>query len=288
VSAPSLDRLIENAGLPRREARALLAHATGRSREWLLAHGDEAAPPEAAQAFEALARRRRDGEPLAYLLGEREFRGLRFAVDPGVLIPRPETEMLVDTALELAAPGARLIDLGTGSGAIAVALAHARPDLRLVASDRSAAALRTARRNARALLGAAATTIDWREGGWWTVARAGERFAVAIANPPYIATDDPHLTDLRHEPAHALVAGADGLDDLRVIVAGAPAHLVAGGWLLLEHGWNQGPDVRRLLAQAGFCKVCTLRDDQSQERVSMGEYPDPADPAGRDAPGFLP
>ncbi len=288
MSAPSLDRLIENAGLPRREARALLAHATGRRREWLLAHGDEAAPPEAAQAFEALARRRRDGEPLAYLLGEREFRGLRFAVDPGVLIPRPETEMLVEQALALAGRCARLIDLGTGSGAIAVALAHARPDLRLVASDRSAAALRTARSNARALLGPAASAIDWREGEWWAVAPTGERYAVAIANPPYIAAGDPHLAQLRHEPAQALVAGADGLDDLRAIVAGAPAHLLPGGWLLLEHGWNQGPDVRRLLTDAGLCKVCTLRDDQHHERVSMGQYPDQADPAGRDAPGFLP
>jgi release factor glutamine methyltransferase len=273
VSGASIDRLVENAGLSRLEARALLASVAGRSRAWLIAHGDEVPTPEVARAFEALARRRRDGEPLAYLLGEREFRGLRLAVDPTVLIPRPETEMLVERALELAAAGATLVDLGTGSGAIAIALVHARPDLRVIAGERSPAALRTARRNARALLGESAP-IDWREGSWWDVLGPDEACEVAIANPPYIAAGDPHLADLRHEPAEALVSGADGLDDLRLIIAGAPARLRPGGWLLLEHGWDQGAAVRGLLARTGLCKVRTLRDDQGQERVSEGALPD--------------
>ncbi len=274
MSAPSLDALVARAGLPRREARALLAHAAGRPREWLIAHGDEPAAAGLADRFAGLVQRRLDGEPLAYLLGEREFRGLRFAVDRAVLVPRPETELLVDQAIARAAPGARVIDLGTGSGAIAVALAHARPDLRVTATERSRAALALARRNARTLLAAGEDAIDWREGDWWAAVGPEERFALALANPPYLAPDDAHLDgELRFEPREALVAERQGLADLHRLGAGAVSHLEAGGWLLLEHGWQQGPAVRALLLAAGLCKVVTLHDDQGRERVSLGCLP---------------
>ena len=271
--ARSFDQLIAGSGLPRLEARALLTLATGRPREWLIAHGDEAVDAAVADRFDDLAARRRAGEPIAYLTGYREFRDLRFEVSPAVLIPRPETEGLVDLIGELAPPAARVLDLGTGSGAIAVALAHARPDLHLVASDRSAAALAIARRNAAALLGPrAGGTIDWREGSWWSVAGAGERFQVIVSNPPYIAERDAHLTrgDLRFEPRQALAAGTDGLDDLRRIVAGAPAHLTDGGWLLLEHGWDQAGAVRALMDDAGFTDVRTVPDAQHHDRITLG------------------
>lgn len=283
------DALITAAGLPRREARALLARATDRPREWLIAHGDEPVPPGVAQRFAVLTARRRQGEPLAYLLGEREFHGLRLAVDAAVLIPRPETEGLVDEALARAAPGARVLDLGTGSGAIAIAIANARPDLRVIATDRSAAALATARRNAQALLPRGAGGIDWRTGVWWRALAPDERVAVAIANPPYLAADDPHLAgELRFEPREALVAGLDGLDDLRAIAAAAPAHLEPGGWLLLEHGWTQGPAVRALLQAAGLREVATQPDDQGKDRISLGRR-EVHDPRGsRDAGRFLP
>jgi len=289
VSALAFDALIDASGLPRREARALLAHAADCSREWLIAHGDEPAPSAVAQRFAAIAARRREGVPLAYLLGVREFRGLRFAVDASVLIPRPETEGLVAEALARAPHGARVVDLGTGSGAIAIALAFARPDLRMIATDRSGAALATARRNAQTLLPRGASAIDWRTGLWWNALATDERVALAIANPPYLAADDPHLaSDLRFEPREALVADADGLADLRTIAAGAATHLEAGGWLLLEHGWTQGPAVRALLQAAGLCKVVTLPDDQGKDRISLGRREDQGRPGSRDARCFLP
>jgi len=289
VSALAFDALIAASDLPRREARALLAHAAERSREWLIAHGDEPAPSAVAQRFAALAARRREGEPLAYLLGVREFRGLRFAVDASVLIPRPETEGLVAEALARAAHGGRVVDLGTGSGAIAIAIAIARPDLRVIATDRSAAALATARHNAQTLLPRGASAIDWRAGAWWSALVPGERVALAIANPPYLAADDPHLaSDLRFEPREALVADPDGMTDLRTIAAGAAAHLETGGWLLLEHGWTQGQAVRALLQAAGLCKVVTLPDDQGKDRISLGQRENHACPGSRDAGYFLP
>ncbi|MCX7272730.1 MAG: peptide chain release factor N(5)-glutamine methyltransferase [Burkholderiales bacterium] len=283
-SARSFDQLIAGSGLPRLEARTLLTLATGRPQEWLIAHGDEAVDATVADRFDALAARRQAGEPIAYLTGYREFRDLRFEVSPAVLIPRPETEGLVDLIGELAPPAARVLDLGTGSGAIAVALAHARPDLRLVASDRSATALTIARRNASALLGPRpGGAIDWREGSWWSVTGARERFQVIVSNPPYIAERDAHLTrgDLRFEPRQALAAGIDGLDDLRRIIAGAPAHLDEGGWLLLEHGWDQASAVRALMSDTGFTAVRTVPDAQHHDRITLGMAPARAVDGGR-------
>lgn len=213
--------------------------------------------------------RRAAGEPIAYLTGACEFYGLEFRVTPSVLIPRPETELLVDLVLERL-PGAgraRVLDLGTGSGCIAVTLAHLRPRLEVWAADASPAALEVARDNARRL---DATVRLLRSD--WLAALAGERFDLILANPPYVAAGDPHLSqgDLRFEPASALVAGEDGLNDIRRIVAAAPAHLVPGGWLLFEHGYDQGQRCRTLLAQAGFARVASWRDLAGIERVSGG------------------
>lgn len=270
--------LLAASGLPRLEARALLEHVSARSRSWLIAHGDEAAPAEAATRFAALARRRREGEPLAYLLGFREFHGLRLRVSPAVLIPRADTELLVDLAIRLAPDGARMLDLGTGSGAIAVSLALERPDLRVLATDASAAALAVAARNAAAL---GAAQVEFRHGDWYSALSPDERFGLIVSNPPYIAHDDPHLAegDLRHEPQAALTDGADGLEALRALVAGAAAHLDTDGLVGLEHGWTQGAAVRGLLMQAGFRKVRTLADDEGRERLTVGLGP--ADAAAR-------
>jgi release factor glutamine methyltransferase len=260
--------------LPRLEARALLEHASGRRREWLVAHGDEPAPDAATDVFLALARRRAAGEPLAYLTGWREFHGRRFEVTPAVLIPRPETELLCGLAIDRAATDARVVDLGTGSGVIAVTLACERPDLRVTGTDRSAPALEVARRNAAALAPAAvaAGRLRFQQGDWWGAVGAGERFDLAVSNPPYVAASDPHLDagDLRHEPRVALTDGADGLQAIRVLLDGVAAHLAAGGWLLVEHGWGQGEAVRALFAAARLDAVATHRDDEGRDRVTLG------------------
>jgi len=255
-------------GLARLDAQLLLLHALGRAAEdrgWLLAHDEDALAPEQEEAFLALARRRAAGEPAAYLLGYKEFFGLRLQVDARVLVPRPDTETLVEWALALLQERSspRVIDLGTGSGAIALALQSARPDAQVEAVDRSAAALAVASANARRLgLPVHLRQADWLQG-------AG-RYDLVASNPPYVAAADPHLPALRHEPGEALVAGDDGLADLRAIVAAAPAHLLPGGWLLLEHGWDQGAAVRALLAAAGLRGVATRRDLGGQERCSGG------------------
>jgi release factor glutamine methyltransferase len=276
---PSHDRLVADSGLPRLEARVLLEHATGRTRSWLIAHGDEPATPQAAIRFVGLAdRRRSDGEPIAYLTGSREFHGVSLRVGPGVLIPRPETELLVDCTLDLlvndkqiAGKPDALLELGTGSGAIALAIAAARPSLHIVASDCSAAALGQAQANGSRL--GLDRSIEWRLGDWWDAVGGDERFGVIVSNPPYIAEGDPHLNqgDLRHEPASALASGQDGLDAIRTIVTGACDHLNEGGWLLLEHGFEQGAQVRRLMERAGFGSVETLKDLEGRDRVTRGQ-----------------
>ena len=263
-------RQLQTGGLPRLEAQMLLLHALGQppqARAWLLAHDDAALPADAATRLHALATRRLAGEPMAYLTGEKHFHGLRLRVDARVLDPRDDTETLVDWALALLPADAprRVLDLGTGSGAIALAIAHARPQARVTAVDASADALTVARANA-GQLGLAVTLHH----GDWLAPVAGERFDLIVSNPPYIAEGDAHLPALAHEPRSALVSGADGLDDLRRIVATAPAHLAPGGWLLLEHGWDQAGAVRALLAGAGFTQVQSRRDLAGIERCSGG------------------
>ena len=278
AQAPTFDTLMAACGLPRLEARALLSQASGRAREWLVAHGDEPAAADAAEQFRALAARRRAGEPLAYLLGRREFFGREFTVNGSVLIPRPDTETLVRWALETAPEGGQVLDLGTGSGAIAVTLALERPNLTVTATDISGEALQTARENARRL----GAGVAFLQGDWYGALSANARFDLIVANPPYIAADDPHLGqgDLRHEPSGALTDGADGLAALAQIIAGAPGRLDAGGWIGVEHGWAQGAAVRALLVQAGFTAVETLQDAEHRDRTSIGRLPSPANPDG--------
>ena len=261
--------LIASSELPPLEAQVLAAHALGVSRASLLADQARALADEDARRIGRLFLRRRAGEPVAYLTGEREFFGLSLAITPEVLIPRPETELLVALALELAPSGARVLDLGTGSGAVAIAIAHEEPDMEVVAVDASADALAVARENARRH----GATIRFVYGDWYagleSHARA-ERFDMIVANPPYIAAGDEHLDqgDLRFEPRAALVSGADGLDAIRAIVARAQEHLRPGGWLLFEHGYDQGERCRSLLAMYGYSQVQTWPDLAGIERVS--------------------
>ncbi len=252
------------------DAALLVAHALGRSRTWLYAHGSDAVDADALEACERLLRRREAGEPVAYIVGTRGFWRFDLRVTPDTLVPRPETELLVELALERlpADRDLHVADLGTGSGAIALALAHERPRARVVAVDASRAALEVARGNAAAL---GIANVEFREGDWLQPL-AGERFDLIASNPPYIALGDPHLADLRHEPALALSSGADGLDAIRAIVRAAPAHLAPGGWLLLEHGLDQGAAVRALLSAAGFADVSTARDLERRDRVALGRY----------------
>jgi release factor glutamine methyltransferase len=255
----------------RAEAEILLAHCLGCDRTALWARPETAVPSAVAAACRALARRRAAGEPVAYLVGHRGFWTLELEVTPAVLIPRPETELLVEQVLAAfpADAAVRLVDLGTGSGAIALAVAAERPCWEILATDAAADALAVARRNA-ARLGLAA--VAFRLGNWTQACRPGERFSVIVSNPPYVAEGDPHLAegDLPWEPRAALVAGPDGLDAIRRLVAAAPAHLAPGGWLLLEHGADQGAAVRAILAGAGLDAVHTVRDLAGLERVSGG------------------
>jgi len=254
----------------RAEAAILLAHALGKPRSWLLAHADDPADTAGAAAFAALVERRVAGEPVAYLTGHRGFWTLDLEVTPATLIPRPETELLVELALaKLPREGApRVADLGTGSGAIALAIARECPHTRVLATDASAAALAVARRNAEANR---IRNVGFAQGDWFA-ALGDERFDLIVSNPPYIAADDPHLErgDLRFEPGSALASGSDGLDDIRRIVAGARSHLAGDGWLLFEHGWDQGTAVRGLLDAAGYRDVFTAQDLEQRDRVSGG------------------
>jgi len=257
----------------RHEAELLLLHVLDKPRSWLFAHATDPVADADMAAFHALLARRVAGEPVAYLLGHRGFWTLDLGVSPATLIPRPETELLVELALaRLPADTALAVaDLGTGSGAIALALASERPHAAVTATDLSAAALDVARGNA-ARNGLA--RVRFVQGAWFEPLQ-GERFDLIASNPPYIASNDPHLQqgDLRHEPATALASGIDGLDDIRHIVAAAGAHLLPGGWLLIEHGWDQGAAIRALFEQAGFAQVHTERDLEQRDRVTRGCLP---------------
>jgi release factor glutamine methyltransferase len=253
------------------DAQVLLAHALDVDRAWLIAHATDSLTGPHVERFSALARRRRDGEPVAYLTGSREFRGLSLEVDPSVLIPRPETETLVDCALRHLAVDRplRVLDLGTGSGAIALAIAQERPRAAVLGTDRSAAALAVARKNAGRMKLA---NLRWLQCDWYGELHVeGPRFHLIASNPPYVADGDPHLRegDLRFEPRSALCAGADGLDALRIIIGGARERLVAGGALVVEHGYDQAESVRALMADAGFTKIESLRDLSGIPRIAL-------------------
>lgn len=251
----------------RLEIRVLLGHALGVNRAWLIAHEHDELPVPLLEKYRALFARRLSGEPVAYLLGEKEFFGRGFRVTPAVLVPRPETELLVELALERLPPAGRALDLGTGSGCIAITLALERPDCGILAVEQSAEALSVAKQNA-VHLGA---KLGFYPGSWFQALPADtEKFDLIASNPPYVAEGDPHLAALAHEPAGALASGADGLDDIRLIVRGAPAWLKPGGWLLFEHGWDQGEACRDLLQQAGFCDVETRADLAGIGRVTLG------------------
>jgi release factor glutamine methyltransferase len=255
--------LARQLGVERGDVQTLLSHLTGRDRAWLITHGDAQAP-----GAEAALRRLADGEPLAHLTGWQPFHGLMLNVTPATLIPRPDTEVIVDWALELlsALPGQpSVVDLGTGSGAIALAIKAACPRARVTAVDFSAAALAVARGNGERL----GLAVDWRHGSWFEPL-AAQRFDLVVSNPPYIAGDDPHLPALRHEPITALTPGGDGLADLQTLIAAAPQHLHAGGWLLLEHGWDQADAVAQHLAAGGFAELCLRRDRAGRARASGG------------------
>lgn len=264
------------AGLARLDAQVLMARILGRDRAWLIAHGEHVLTPDQLTSFHEAVGRRAAGEPLAYLTGEREFRGLALQVDARVLVPRPETEGLVDWALErlgTIASGERptVVDLGTGSGAIALAIAGACPAADVVATDASPDALDVAAANALKL----GRSLRLCRGSWWAAVDTAERFHVAVSNPPYVAADDAHLAALRHEPRMALTPGGDGLSALFEIIDRAGTHLHVGGWLLLEHGHDQGPSVRQRLSARGFIDVETRRDLAGLERCTGGRAPGP-------------
>ena len=252
-------------GIERLDAQLILARQLGQSRAWLVAHDDALLPPGSGLAVEAAYARRGAGEPLAYLLGTQEFHGLTLQVDARVLVPRPDTETIVDWALDLLAgrDGARVVDLGTGSGAIALAVKQRCPAAQVYATDLSRDALDVARANA-VRLGLGVTFVG---GSWWS-ALGRQRFDLVLSNPPYIAEGDPHLPALRDEPISALTSGRDGLDALREIVDGAAAHLNAGAWMLLEHGYDQADAVQALFQDAGFKGVASRRDVGGRPRVT--------------------
>ena len=268
------DALLEarRVGLERLDAQLLLAHVMGQSRAWLVAHDDAAMDDSQDWQFQDLLARRARGEPFAYLVGEREFHGLALAVGPGVLVPRPDTETLVDWALELlhadAGGSPAVLDLGTGSGAIALALKHRCASARVWAGERSADALAIARANAARL----ALDVRFVQGSWWDALAGTEApvFDMVVSNPPYIAEGDPHLAALTYEPLSALVAADAGLADIRAIATGARGRLRAGGWLLFEHGWEQADAVAAILRGAGFDGVQTRLDIEGRPRCTGG------------------
>ncbi len=259
---------------PRIDAEVLLSHATGHDRTWLYTWGDRHCPTWEHARFDALVAARAQGQPVAYLTGEREFWGLRLATSPDTLIPRPDTETLVAAVLERAqAPAGRLLDLGTGTGAIALAFASEKPNWQIMGADIRPEAVVLAARNAQSLGIANATFVasDWFSA--FSPPSLATTFDIIVSNPPYIAADDPHLDvgDVRFEPLSALVAGADGMADLRHLIATARSHLSHGGWLALEHGYQQAELVREALVRAGFQSVESVRDVGGHERVTLGK-----------------
>lgn len=265
-------RHARQAGVDRLDAQLLLGALLNQPRSWLMIHDEATLTPEQARQFQDWVARRAQDVPLAYLLGQKEFHGLMLQVNEHTLVPRPDTETLVDWALELlaATPQSRpeVIDLGTGSGAIALAIKHRYPAATVEALDLSAGALQAAQANAQRL----GLDVRFHQGDWWTPL-AGRRFDLIVSNPPYIAGNDPHLAALRHEPLQALTPGGDGLSALQTLVEGAPAHLRPGGWLLLEHGFDQSDAVTQALRAAGFEAVECRRDLGAQPRVSGGRWP---------------
>jgi len=261
-------------GLDRLDAQLLLGHVLRRERTWLLAHDGDTLDAATLQRFDELARRRADGEPVAYLTGEKEFHGLTLHVTPAVLVPRPDTETLVDWALDVLSrelagqPAPQVLDLGTGSGAIALAVKHAWPAAQVTAVDTSPAALAVAGANAERL----GLPVDLLHGDWWSPVD-GRRFDLVLSNPPYIAAGDRHLAALKHEPHLALTPGGDGLDSLRRIIADASAHLRDGCWLLLEHGHDQAEAVQGLLAAQGLRDIATRCDLAGHQRCTGGRWP---------------
>ena len=276
-TSPTLAQALAQAhtlGLARIDAQMLLLHAVGRpdaGRAWLLAHDTDAMDEAVHAQFIALCQRRLAGEPVAYLTGRKEFYGLPLQVDARVLDPRPDTETLVDWALEVIAPLAspRVVDLGTGSGAIALALQSQRTDAQVLAVDASADALTVARANAERL----GLPVRFQPANWLAGVEGEGLFDAIVSNPPYIPSADPHLAALTHEPLQALASGADGLEDIRTIVAQAPTHLRPGGWLLLEHGYDQAQAVKALLATHGFAQVQSRNDLAGIARCTGGQWP---------------
>ncbi len=273
-------------GLDRLDAQLLLLHVLGQEshdRAWLLAHDSDALPTAAKVRLAPLVARRAAGEPLAYIIGRREFFGLDLEVNPHVLIPRPDTEVLVEWALEYlpttTAQALRVLDLGTGSGAIALAIKAQRPYVQVQALDRSEATLAVARRNAARL----SLDVTFARGNW--LEGNHQRYHLIVANPPYVADADPHLAALAHEPLQALTAGPDGLLDLRNIIASAPDHLCPDGSLLLEHGHDQAAAVRELLTAKGFCDIGSRRDLAGIERCSGGRLSRPLQASTQRMPG---
>jgi release factor glutamine methyltransferase len=273
--AQDSQKLQQALGLDPREARLevqiLLCHALGVARSWLIGHDRDTLPDAAERAYTEILARRLSGEPIAYIVGRREFFGLEFKTTPAVLIPRPETEQLVELALARIPENrpCRMLDLGTGSGAIAISIAKNRPLAAVTAVDQSAEAQAVARENAARM---EVPNLRLLQSNWFDALDA-EIFDLIVSNPPYVEASDPHLKqgDVRFEPPSALASGADGLDDIRHIAAAAPQHLKPGGWLLFEHGYNQGEGCRELLRQLGFSEVATARDLAGQERVSFGQ-----------------
>ncbi|MDH1442792.1 peptide chain release factor N(5)-glutamine methyltransferase [Pseudomonas sp. GD03721] len=272
----TIESLLNSADLPdsptpRLDAELLLADALGKPRSYLRTWPERELDGEQLALFQSNLQRRRQGEPVAYILGHQGFWSLDLEVAPHTLIPRPDTELLVETALELLpAMPLSVLDLGTGTGAIALALASERPAWQVTGVDRVADAVALAERNRLRLQ---LDNASFQHSHWFS-ALAGQRFALILSNPPYIRADDQHLAqgDVRFEPSSALVAGCDGLDDIRAIIQAAPAHLLPGGWLLLEHGFDQAEAVRALLAAGGFAEVHSRRDLAGHERISLGRF----------------